>query len=154
MSLAYYDEQGRRLLDVDYANGYTCPDYVYRRTYGVDEACKAPQFISFISAVNFKDGSQYITTGPQDENIADNEYIGDMEGEIASYEMTTLLSLGDFRELKNSPWSSVRRYIAYTEEEKESFTPSGSGDTGALAEKVDDLEDAMNSLVEAFDEVN
>lgn len=120
----------------------------------MDKPCKVPQFISFISAVNFKDGSQYITTGPQDENIADNEYVGDMEGEIASYEMTTLLSLGDFRELKNSPWSSVRRYIAYTEEEKENFAPSGSGDTGALAEKVDDLEDAMTSLVEAFDEVN
>lgn len=159
--LQYFNKDGEELASVNYSEGALWQDYMFVQTVGADEEIKLPAVQSYISEVIFTDGEKYTTSGPDDKNIQDFKFVpfGEYaEKEVQSYKVRSMLSLEDWEALKDRPWAQFRRFLAYTEEEKEQMQ-EGQENAQETAEFMKNgpelltqLKQAMNSLQNAFAE--
>ena len=159
--LQYFNKDGQELVSVNYSEGALWQDYMFEQTVDVEDEIKLPAVQSYISEVIFTDGEKYTTSGPDDENIQDFEFVpfGEYaEKEVKSYKVRSMLSLENWEVLKDRPWTQFRRFLAYTEEEKEQMQEgqeSAQETTEFMKngpELLAQLKQAMNSLQSAFAE--
>lgn len=159
--LRYIDEKGQELATPDYGEGTIWPDYMVEQEFDASEDIKLPALQSYICKVVFTDGTSYDVDGPDDEHIKNMEFVpfGDYaDKEIKSYVLRSMLSLENWGVLKERPWVQFRRFISYTEEEKEQMQEDqeeAQERNNFLAngpEMLTQLKDAMGNLSKAFTE--
>lgn len=151
--MRFFDISGKEVESVDYTNYLPCQDFMFTQEFGVDDEVKVPAVLSYVSAVEFEDGSQYVTTGPDDENVSGFVFVpfGEFEDkQVKSYHLRSFISLEDYQTLRTRPWTQIRRLVELTEDEKNAQSGAGGDTPSASSEEVQNLKEAMASLQEAF----
>lgn len=154
--MEFFDRDGNRLESPDLSSGMVWQDYMFVQSVEPDaEITNIPSIATYLGEVVFSDGDIYVTDGPQDEHVKDLKFVpfGQYEDkDIASYVMYSMISLDSWDVLKGRPWTQFRRYLPYSEQEKEQMKETQESEQFVKngPEELEQLRKAIESLSSAF----